>query len=1161
MSTFAADSISANALLTTNVMVNRNSTVSGNQTVGGGLSVGGNATLSGPLGVTGTATLSNVTASGTLGVTGNTTLTSVSATGTLGVTGTTTLSNVTASGTLGVTGITSLSNVTLSGRIQGDLRVQGNVIQSFNSYTSFTDYWSGIWCIGDPSYHYHKIDPSPMFALVLQPNNSYDVYFLGVTRNPTSGIADVAISSLVNKWRKVPSISIGNGIVDTSLEKSITLNVPDLAAADLAANGSVNPITCYKRLDQLTADYAYNLVTSNTATGATASGINCSFMRRILNPTDVNYITDDTWFKSYLAQFSEEIIDKKTGIRCFEDVAGIWDHLKTDDINSMITITNFVNPITGVKTQMNKSRLNLFDMLNDHERLKTDVLTQTLPVLSTKYATEYNTNSKLIIEYPWKNQYKVDKFGIFNEYTLSNVINDIPINFKYLSSRTERSSYNVGKPNFEVENASNCFVGLRMPLKVEDNVEMSFKLNGTSLCSNIIVQSGYYYPHSLAAEITRQMQLSNFDARFDFYSAIVLMSSFKNASEFYYVTVDSASNIATQTVIINASNVSFLTNTLGFTDGATVTCSFNGTFNNIVAGTSEIGNFPKYTFKGGNPTNFYKNQGAVTLPAGTTISTSFGNILTSTNPRDLYSGVDYFLRHMTETHSQTIMYLLNDFNQELYVPETWPELIYKVDDLWARIYQFTYWVDRCGGKDTLNHSLSYGKFPTLSSSGIATYDGYNGGNFSNNPNIAKVYSPIVVSNIMATNNVGTTYTNYLVTPQTIVQRRSDSVWLNITVSSFSNTTYAASVFGENIIGQIKPSVVSNLMGTSITSNVGYFMLSTCKVNDDVFAPTQLMVDYFTSIQAKYIVYDLRVNVGGNASWAIIPFGAAGQTNRSTYRNNIYSPDLQQFKSKTLPAITNLDFFGDVAKNPSKWPASFQTTLTSVAPDGSQLYLTDYINGGNVNVNTIKTLCPSGLASIVYNGDSITPGRGLNLCFLYSAYSLSAARNIQHMYLRQWGTSNSLGSNTFFSVYGSDISSFGASITTASMPSDLLIDNGDALTNQPFRFIKGSNPQLRIDSNVALSGTYINKNYHKHDGISDHDIEASLSEMGAEGRTAYGVTFTNSATWRDFRLERAVQQAILGPAPTPTSAFMMSGLNPISTTNPLIATSSSPFAWV
>jgi len=251
----------------------------------------------------------------------------------------------------------------------------------------------------------------------------------------------------------------------------------------------------------------------------------------------------------------------------------------------------------------------------------------------------------------------------------------------------------------------------------------------------------------------------------------------------------------------------------------------------------------------------------------------------------------------------------------------------------------------------------------------------------------------------------------------------------------------------------------------------------------------------------------------------------------------------------------------VLKNPSKWPSNWQTILSSPAADGTELDFTEYVNGGYSDVNLIKTLCPAGLANIVYNGDTITPGGGLDICFLYSNFSYSATRILQHMYLRQFGTNSSLGSNTNFSFYGNDTSKFGANtIYTSTLSSPLYVDDGDALTRQPFRFQKNANAVLRIDKDNALTATYINKNYHKHDGISDHNVEAVLREFGAEGRTSYGVTFSDSTTWRDFRLERAVQQAILGPAPTPYSAFMLSGPNQISTTNPLLARSPTPFAW-
>jgi hypothetical protein len=283
------------------------------------------------------------------------------------------------------------------------------------------------------------------------------------------------------------------------------------------------------------------------------------------------------------------------------------------------------------------------------------------------------------------------------------------------------------------------------------------------------------------------------------------------------------------------------------------------------------------------------------------ISTSFGNILASTNPRNFYSGVEYFIRHMNEQHTQTIATLLSDFNQEIYVPETWSELIYKADDFQAKIFTMILGPFVIAGYDNINVSIAYRKL-----SNTFFYRSY-GGYVDNMPFYTKVFSPSVNSAIAATtSNLGITYTNYLIEPRTIVKRKSDNVWVNIAASSFDSATYVSS-FGDNIIGQIKPTVVNNLMGTDISGNVGYFMLGTCVSVIGEFAFSQLMVDYFTSIQAKYIVYDVRINPGGTLTWALIPFGASGQANRTTYRNSICAGDYSQFKSKTLPSINYLDF--------------------------------------------------------------------------------------------------------------------------------------------------------------------------------------------------------------------------------------------------------------
>jgi hypothetical protein len=283
---------------------------------------------------------------------------------------------------------------------------------------------------------------------------------------------------------------------------------------------------------------------------------------------------------------------------------------------------------------------------------------------------------------------EIPYFTPFSEVTFtSNLVSGIPTDFKFLKSFIISSSMCSTFKNVQLA-AADPYISVRMPLKVEPTT-LEFKIDDVTY-STVNVPGGCYYPHDLAATITNQLQP---DLRLDFYYEardyslgpnqylhVGDSANYVGSNAFYYVSCDNGTNVTTSTVTITCPDTDFLTNVLGL-DTINIPCTVTPFENASVVGlqfsVKENGNFPMYTFKGRKPTRYYTDFGTLLDPVE--VSTSFGNVTKSSNPRDYYNAAFYIsLISDMEAHSSLSLTCLLDYDSEIYIPNTWKEIVYKL---------------------------------------------------------------------------------------------------------------------------------------------------------------------------------------------------------------------------------------------------------------------------------------------------------------------------------------------------------------------------------------------------------------------------------------------------------------------------------------------------
>jgi len=376
-----------------------------------------------------------------------------------------------------------------------------------------------------------------------------------------------------------------------------------------------------------------------------------------------------------------------------------------------------------------------------------------------------------------------------------------------------------------------------------------------------------------------------------------------------------------------------------------------------------------------------------------------------------------------------------------------------------------------------------------------------------------------------------TLNNYLIEPMTIVNGTSEVVPL---VDPTTTLTY-----GGFAIGQIKPHVLSNLVpGT--TGNAVYMTFITYLIVSDAYHPGLLKDNYFTStykpailtylnqIKPEYIIWDNRGNAGGYGLVnGMHVFGNA----TSIYYNKIAT---REDSSKTLVQASNYQNILEIYNNQSKYVSTFSNIVngTRADVDGN----TWDVSGDNVRLRFGNT-------------DHYDPGFQSNLVYMLNTGSVSSAYD-HLMFLKNFNENlHDIGANTHVTTYGSfNQLGLGADYATLKnnngRPPDVILPTlVDALDTNPFRIYESERVcPVPLYQNETLSSEGFGAG-SQIDGLSDYTTDNMLQEIGAVTNN-YGTVLGNDLTWRDFRLERAIQQAIRGPGnsfinsgtPLPSSIF-------------------------
>ena len=617
-----------------------------------------------------------------------------------------TTGNLDLSGNLGVGGVIRGTNGTLD--VSGNLNVTGTIVPGYlglSPMDSAID-WEGVWTAGTNNQDGTMCE----IAFIKKPNNTYMVY--------TSQGFDLELNSRMNDFilimdNYVPILTrdSSNNITENSVSLPLIFDV----------NLYYTTLTLSKKLNAPTSDFAFVPDYKNNATLNNRDTWTIMFARRIMKPIDFcigkpsgigDNRYDGDWFSQYQSLVKQKRINAKGRFKIMKDIEGLWDNFKDTMVCGPSLVTTTVDVASGVKKVVNKKGMKAFEVANLHNSLKNNRKSFSYAVtgLSKTYFAKENI---LQVDYTFvgeENEYEYQPFTAFSEVTLSDSITTplgITSGFKFLTSISCKTNSLIAFPNISNYRAGKPYVGLLLPITLSAQSTLTFDVSGSSSIT-IQVPAGSYYPHSLAEKITSELNRQESELRVDLYVAPAgtqgpftsVQQILQNA--FYYVsaptnapvTVTSSNSTFLNNILglgtttyYNATNKTYVDSSGGFVEG-TVDFSIVPTIN--IYSYSECGVFPSNVFKGLlNPSTYYTpfpiDPSTISI-SGTTISTSFGNVVGSRNPRDLYSAVAYIATICErDIHNLTQFITLCSHDQELYVPDTYDELVYKCDDLSAKI--------------------------------------------------------------------------------------------------------------------------------------------------------------------------------------------------------------------------------------------------------------------------------------------------------------------------------------------------------------------------------------------------------------------------------------------------------------------------------------------
>ena len=1022
-----------------------------------------NLDLSGNLNVNGTTTLKVVNTVGTMDVSGN-----------LNVNGTTTLKGVNTVGTMDVS---------------GNLLVRGSVITNYNPvYPAINPAadWEGVWSSIDVNYTGYY---NGYIALVKQPNNTYTAY-----TNATTGASGNNDSQFFNQQFQL----LATNIVPTfTLDSSLNVTANSITLPRGFANAGSYPTTSVLVSRRLTnadigSNFAFSIATS-TNNQATAY----AFIERIMVPSQVTPVKGGDWFSAYQSEYNETRINNVTHSDVFDDVEGTYNAMKKRLLNGYGIDKKATDIITGQVYPINKLSPEPFIVEGKFDKFKTTADVYALPVNHIHFGV-YGKPNIMTFHYDWKVQNVPSPLiSPFQEITIVNtnspsapVIGTIPSSFKFLRSSLEKqgckqNSSGIKEPG---EWFMDNFVGLRLPLVVSGNKTLTITTTGPT--GNFDVIPGVYtvsipdnwvgYPHSLAAYITQNLSVDS-GLRLDFYTLnkdITNPETFTSSTtqNFFYL---SSGNNSIASVSVTCNDSAFLTNVLGLNTLSTVQ-NPNAPPVTLVVGQQGIagmfgnlqrGGFPKYTYNGNNldVNNLYTPQTLPVSITNLTVNFSIGNVLTSGNPRDYFNAMFYFINlSAIEEHAiSRNMLVLADINEEMYMPDTWEEAIFKfVDGNAFAIYTTTlieYSILNSqsfgilGGKSLQNHSWNASRTTApfsgfanaknvLLTQGFATLEkvfkpsyastlndtqvGYVATNYLDSSNtfvIARRFTS-TVTNLMS-QNMGTYWMPLFLSgsglPADVTVGAAAAVPYSVLLNDSSNSMYGVPWSFGNFIGIFKQSVANAILPPDASGSVcGYVFLGSCFYESNT-PLRNAIVNLFKSKGVKYAVTDVRGNPGGAASSSLNPYGLNPNFTYFSMNNILGSHDWSS-PSQSMNVIMYSTLVADILDNPTYYPAAWRYPV-----DASGYTITTL---GGVDNTTYKqtgnkfTLYRKTTQTSVGNNtvDGSNNGQGLfSWCYLTDQTCFSAPKamlnslkgNIDTNDYNQYAGPTPPFTNTHYTLYG------------------------------------------------------------------------------------------------------------------------------------------------
>ena len=1061
--------------------------------------------------------------------------------------------------------------------ISGNLNVAGTIVENYKGYPQMDSNmdWEGVWI---NSYIFDC-----EIAFVKKPNNTYTVY--------TNDVNDGNGQARMNKFSKYEDNFLPTLEYDSSnniIKNSVTLQLS-------GTYGYPVNVSIHKKLNDPTSDFGFTPDFSEDNMLSSRDFYSCSFARRIMKPSDFG-IFDDDWFEQYQILVNKKYIESKGRFKVNKDIQGLWDSFKETMLTgpNLVTTTNDV--ITGDIKNVNTKGKKAFELVNMHRHLSTNKLEFAYKITDLSIAYS-RTKNILQVGYQFisrDDDYEFDPFVPFCEITLPITLTEslgISDNFKFLPSLLHKTNAAIHFPNAQNYKAGNPYIGLLLPITITASTLTFAVVGSDTLTINIPV--GSYYPHALATKITQLLAKKNSDLRVDLFCSIIgdedTLSKSQNA--FFYVSAQSGAMVT-----VTSDNLTLLNDILGL-DELVYYPSTNFTYvddsGNLVEGegedatdfsqsaaigngqySAELGVFPKYMFKGMlNPSTTYTplpylNGQVVDFTSldssGFNVATSFGNVTGSGNPRDLYSCVAYLSLHAErEIHLLNSFITLSSVNYSLYIPDTYKELIYKVDDLRAKVYYYTSEFNKLTDIDStpfygthaneVNGITFMGDTfgPTIGKTSILpqflpedvfnAYDNHaNSFAYENYFDSSNVKVPVFqftsdgttdlldyveehggdyLTDAYAINNGFsqlancTSFEGDTSLPSGVTGEVKLINLYEIPPNTADSYTYSPFMFGGYIVGIFKQSVIDKLLPDT-GKVVGYYTNGYLQFgsssNSLIYGTTfyrKLMCQYFNDKHVDCVLVDNRRHEGGYAMLDMYyPFGSTTYTANNlniTYFNgtSYYAP----VKNDTVMNL--LTFVADVHDHSENWDQVITASLT-------EWDFSIYDENEIKDVNDIKMRrypIPASDSERDWYVNGTTTEKGtLKIGMSTSSLSRSAGQLSITTFIRQGGSNNYLGKNTTATTMGTysylDADGFAFWMTPpygeANMLTDLDVTTFDPVMNMRHQTcFKSTTP----------SGEYMDNRYGPWstlDAISNHGVKTLWTSLGYD---------SDSKTWKKGEL--------------------------------------------